>query len=1262
MIKKVLTYSVVIATVVWSVGLLATPFALGAAVSGDLVKKAGSPAVYYLGADSKLHVFTSSADYFSWYTNFSGIKTISDTEFAGYSFGENVFPRPGVKLVQAVDGETPWNIVDPKVYAVSGDGVLRHITSATAAAAIFGANWETQIIPVVISVFTQYTTGSDIAAAADYSKAGEMEDAPDINTVKGLSGTSGVSTGTSLTVALASDTPASGIIIGGTINNKFTKVNLTASADGDIVIDQLVVRRGGTVASDGAFSSIALIDVATGIRIGNTKTLNSEHQAIFNSDITVAAGTTKTIYLAGNMPANTATVSGLAVYAGEIPSLDLYSITLNGGAVIGTVPIVGNYQNLNGTIIPGTLTLYNGSNNPSAATQKIGVTNYLVSGIKLTASSAEDFKVTSITFDQGGTASDADVANLDLLVDDVLVKTVAKPVSGKVTFDLSASPVTVAKGKNVNFDLQLDIVDGSDRTVRFDIEDESDVIAKGQLYGAEVKLACGNVSTTNGCTADAEPFWIAQQVTIDRGALRIGPATLSSTNIPEDADQIVLGKYEFEAKGEEIEITALPIYFLVTTSTGNMLTDATADLTNITVYDEDGKIVSGPDDPALQREEVGATATNYLYGVTSTDTITVSAGVHTYTIKADIDADFGTDDIIVAHIRPDQITAKGSTTGLAVTPTPASEQTSATMTVKTAQLALSVSPTPIARTVVAGTDQHTFANIVLGAESSGEDVKVTKVAVAIKCNATCNPAEVSNWSIYDGSAELSTTNDPDSQTATKVTDDDEATSTFTFSTPLVITRGTSKTLTIKGNISTAATNGTMTVGMADDATTANHITAKGNSTGLDASITLSAADGQGQTFTSTGTVEFGKASATPKEGFIPQNSTGYVVAIFSAEATYEDINIEKIYLTAAAVNSGGLDQLDKVYVYQGATLKAEVTPTSTDAAAAAGDRTILVDMTNTPLVIAKGTSGEITVKVDTPAVDYKTNGDGSGLPSSGQGFQMKINAAGDVTAKGVESGNTLTTGVTITSATANEMTLVRSYPTLTLTSKGTSNTFPAGNSSQDLYKFTVAADSKGDIAVVSFSFRVTTTTATVSDTFLYEGGAKIAGTMPVQGVQGNHGVNQDDIWVFVLTTDGSDPTGDNLAKVMPEQSIISAGSSRTYTLKGTIKCEPINCTGTGNSGSASIEFLGDRESNLRAATSTVIADFTSYPTHTTASMEDVTQNSIMWSDLWRTPTNPTASGTATTCEQWFNGYLVRDNSGNNIESTTTAAIWSKAAQ
>ncbi|MFA6254856.1 MAG: hypothetical protein WC675_02330 [Patescibacteria group bacterium] len=1246
MIKKVLTYSVAVATIVWSVGILAIPFSVGAAVSGDLIKlqcAAGAEvndpckAVYYLGADSKRYVFPNEKTYKTWYPDFSGVQIVSSTEMSSYAIGGNVTYRPGVKLVKIN--------TDPKVYAVGANGTLHWVTTGAIAETLYGANWATTSVDDISDAFfVNYTVGADIDAASDFDKAAETSAATSINDDKNLTSGGAVSTGTSLTVALASDTAASGIVVANSINNKFTKVNLTASADGDIVIDQLVVRRGGTVASDTPFSSIALIDAATDVRIGTTKTLNSTHQAVFNKDITVTAGTTKTIYLAGNMGAT-------ASYAGEIPSLDLYSITLSGtAAVIGTLPIVGNYQTLNGTVTIGTLTTYNGSNNPSASTQKVGVTNYIASGVKLTAGSVEDFKVTQISFKQGGTASDSDVANLDLLVDDAVVKTVAEPVDGVVTFDLSASPVLIAKGRSVQFDLQLDIASGSARTIRFDVNDESDIRAKGQLYGSEVKVACGS-----GCTVDAEPFWTAPLTTVSTGSLRIGSSTLSNANIPEDDTQIVLGKFEFEAKGEAVEITSLPIAFKITTSTGNLGTDTTVDLTNVSVYDENGVIVAGPDDPTLKYYDDGGTTKTAILVATSTDTVTVPVGVHIYTVKADLDSDFGTGDTIIAHIKPAvsataaTIVAKGENTGLTIYPTPYSEQTSATMTVQSAALAISVSPTPGAATVVGGTKGHTFANIIIGAESSGEDIKVTAVKVAVH-SSTANPSQVSNWSLWNGSTELSVTNDPDSDTSGKTAAGNSATSTFTLSTPLVITKGTSKTLTIKGDIATSATSGSITVGLPDK-TGSDHITAKGNSSALDAIITVSQSDGQAQTFTTTGTLTLTQSSATPKAGFIPGNTAGVSAAVLLIQGTKENINIEKMYVTAEQVNSGGFDQIDTLYLYNGSTLVGSVVPTATDAAS----KTALLDLTSNPLVIPKDTTVTLTFKVDTPVVNYELNGDTAGFASSYQGFYLSISGAGDIVAKGAESGQEVT--ASLSTASGKSLTLVRSIPKVTLTETG--GTIPAGTNTKVLSQFTVAADSGGDIGLMSVSFLMTTTTATVTNVYLYAGGTKV-GTASSTFIDAG-GSKGTIVQKFFLTTDGAIPAfavGTALTNLLPSESIIAAGSSQTYQVKGDIECASSFCSHptTPTGGTVNTKFMADS-----SAITTGGSNLALYLKDPSAYNYGELYN-FVWTDWWRMSGTKNSSSTCTsTAEQWYNGYLVTDAGSppSYISATTSGTTWSK---
>src|SRR3989344_1512383 len=1236
MIKKALTYSVVITTIIWSVGLLATPLAVGAAVSGDLIKLqcatgAGvsdpCKAVYYLGADGKRYVFPNEKTYKTWYSDFSGVQIVSSTEMSSYAIGGNVTYRPGVKLVKIT--------TDPKVYAVASNGSLRWVTTAAIAESLYGSSWASMVEDVPDAFFVNYTVGSDVNAAADYNKTTETSNATTINDDKNLGG-GGASTGTGLTVALASDTPATNYVVGNSIHNKFTKINFTASADGDIVIDQIVARRGGTVASDAAFSGIVLLDGTSLQQTEDAKTLNSDHQAIFNKDLTIPAGTTKSYYLGANM------ASSLSSYAGQIPSLDLFSVKLSGSAaVIGTLPIVGNYMQLDGTIAIATLTLANGGYNPSASTQRVGVTDYIVSGVKLTANGTEDFKVSRIRFNQGGTAGDSDVSNLDLLIDDAVVATISASSGKYATFDLSANPITIIKGKSKTFDLRLDVSGGSSRTVRFDIKDETDIKAVGQLYGANVKVAAGS-----GATADADPFWTAVVTTVSEESLRIGPATLVAANVADDSDQVVLGKFEFEAKGEPAVITRLPISFDITTSSAATVGNVThADLTNITVYDPNGKIVAGPIDTA-HGNYVGDGDRIIQVTATSTDTITIPVGTSIYVVKGDIGADFETDDTVQVHIKPNQLTVKGDNTGITITPTPSTEQSSAIMTVKTANVAISLSSSPVAQTVVGGTQNWTFANVILDAANSGEDVKVTTVKVAIH-TVTANPSQSSGWTLYDGSTALAVTNDPSSDTSTKTTAGNSATATFTFSTPLILTKGTTKTLTVKGNITTSATSGSVSVGISDSVG-ADHLTAKGNTSGADAGITMSISDGQAQTLTDAGTLTLTKDSTSPDASLIPANSvTGVTVTVINASARYENVNLEKFYLTAGApgingivgavvgANDAGWKTVKQVHIYKGNELVKSVTPTSS----ATSSPTVLVDLTNSPIVVPKDSSVLITVKVDTQDANYELGS----VATSGIGSKIKINAAGDVIAKGSQSGATLAAGSkTINNASGNAMILFRSAPVITPNDQLPTGEKVVGGTLQNntetaLYRFKVTAGSTGDIGLASVAFLVNTTTATITGMKIYESGVQVA--VDLFGAHQTDNANNDAHVTIFLFDDGDD--------TLIQNGVVSMGTSKLYELRGQLYCTGAACTEVKVGGTAGFQLLGDP------------FQMTTLPNSVSRTAATIAfDRSIQWTDFWRTPVLKNSSTTATQTEQWSNGYLIKDSTGKDLAATSTGVTWS----
>ncbi len=148
-----------------TLAMIAAPLASQAAVTnafsaGDLIKGSGST-VYYFASNGKRFVFPNDKTYFTWYTNFDGVKTISDRTLAAIPLGGNVTYRPGVKMVKIT--------TDPKVYAVDQGGVLRWVKTQQLAESLFGLAWKSQIDDVPDPFFVNYKVGNPIELSTEYS-------------------------------------------------------------------------------------------------------------------------------------------------------------------------------------------------------------------------------------------------------------------------------------------------------------------------------------------------------------------------------------------------------------------------------------------------------------------------------------------------------------------------------------------------------------------------------------------------------------------------------------------------------------------------------------------------------------------------------------------------------------------------------------------------------------------------------------------------------------------------------------------------------------------------------------------------------------------------------------------------------------------------------------------------------------------------------------------------------------------------------------
>ncbi|MFH0951232.1 MAG: CARDB domain-containing protein [bacterium] len=107
-------------------------------------------------------------------------------------------------------------------------------------------------------------------------------------------------------------------------------------------------------------------------------------------------------------------------------------------------------------------------------------------------------------------------------------------------------------------------------------------------------------------------------------------------------------------------------------------------------------------------------------------------------------------------------------------------------------------------TAIAGKTDQLFTNIRLSAEGSSEDIRVTKLSFNHKTSIAGIHQYLSNLKILDNGTVLALSNDPDPLPTTGT----DNTATFVLSSPLIIAKGTAKTLTLTANISATAASGT----------------------------------------------------------------------------------------------------------------------------------------------------------------------------------------------------------------------------------------------------------------------------------------------------------------------------------------------------------------------------------------------------------------------------------------------------------------------
>ncbi len=857
-------------------------------------------------------------------------------------------------------------------------------------------------------------------------------------------GGSSTPTGGALTVS-ASSQPANGLAPQGASRVPFTTLTLTAGS-ADVTVNSITVERTG-LAQDAVFGGVVLLN-SDGTQIGIAKTLNSDHRAMVGEPFVVKAGTSKVVTIAGNM------ASSLSTYAGQVAGLNVVAVNTS-ATVGGSLPIMGAMHTINGTLSLGSVTMNISSFDPNTSqTKEIGTTGYKFAGVRVTAGSVEKVKVQSIRWNQSGSASSNDLANVVVYIDGTSYPTTVS-ADGKYYSANLGSGISIDKGASKDIYIQGDIVGtgAAGRTIKFDIYKTTDLYLSGETYGYGITPPAG-AGTASDSTSEftaSTPWFDGSKVTVSAGSVTtIQKAnTVAAQNIAVNVPNQVLGGFNADIKGEPISVQSMVYYFNYSSG----VAASSYLLTNVSLVDSNGAVVAGPVDAT----NVGGVAQK----VTFTDTVTFPVGVKTYTLKGKIPSGVSNNTTLTASTTPssDWSNITGQTTGNTISLSGNGVFSMNTMTVKAASLAISVATTPAAQTIVAGGSAREFANYQFDASQSGEDVRFA--SIPLKLTYSGSAANLLNsCQLFDGTSALNTGSNVVNPTAAQTSAGDV---TFTLDQSLTIPKGTVKTVKLKCNISsTATTSATYAWGIQASPS----ISVTGITSSNDVTESVSASAGQTQTV-GNGYLVVTTDASSPSYSIAAANTTGNVLGVYKFRAYNEGINLNKLGLKLTNSASSSASDLIQVTVWDGSTQVGSVVFT--------GSNTVATTTFATPVSLPKDTDKVLTIKADFAAI-------GTSQPGV-QGHLIAVDINGSDTTgtegTGTDSGSTINLATSNSSASTavSGVRLFKSYPTFTKLSVPT-NTL--NNGEQSLLRFKVTASTAGDVGIYKFTVRVATTTATVT--------------------------------------------------------------------------------------------------------------------------------------------------------------------------------------
>jgi hypothetical protein len=745
-----------------------------------------------------------------------------------------------------------------------------------------------------------------------------------------------------------------------------------------------------------------------------------------NTRITDAASVVTGGYINFNASNGLFTVSGtrtITVRAdiadntnGQSVGVKLNSVTA-GGSVSTYNNVMGNALQIGSVATAGVnfTTVTVADTNVDAGTQAYNVWEGVASV------NTRDVNLRAATFKFVGSAPVDSLANISLYVDGTKVAgpaMVNATNNNKLTFDLGSMPYLLKTGSHT-IDVRGDVVKGSNRTMTFSVENVADLMFEDtNLAGVNVSATVNNATLTQGNSK-------YRTITVNKGSVTVNvdPSFVAS-KVTGGATNVPVAQFTLKGYGEDVKVNNLGVNFTLTNSSTTAPTGlATAlgtvsnSLNNVSLYVNGGQVGTN--------QNYTGTALNYTLG----SSLIIPAGqTVTVTVKADVvntsSAAYNAGTITATLGNQGTGNAQGQNSN-ELTDVAATGVVGNSLTVSSGAGSFARTSGFTAISVAPNTSAVKIGSFSIQANSS-EDIKVNSIGVN-PVVATYGQTNISNLTLKSNGVVL----------GTPVGNPASGTSTFSFSDITIPANGT-QSFDVYADIG-GATSGSVTTAMS--------ITYRG---AVSNTTTTSSAAGVAITSAASTLALPTLVSSSPVSQFVVGGTT-FGIATFKLATVQSgtSANVRELRFTTT-----GTDAIESITV--GGVTSPVVSGGTTN-------------ITGLSLPISStGTDVPVTVKYS----GFQNSTTGGSLQSSVTPVSVTLSYVEGTSG----SGSVISTTTAISS---NNMTLVASKPTVTVSSvQGGTLILGAENK---VGEFTVAADANGKVSVATATINTSAIGVTGAD-------------------------------------------------------------------------------------------------------------------------------------------------------------------------------------